>query len=147
MLNKINFIWGAVITVLSGIFGKFWFLFAAFLALNIIDYITGWVKAYLTHTENSNKGLRGICKKVGYWIVIAISFFVSLCLCEMGSLISLDLGITQLAGWFCLASFIINEIRSVLENLVVIGVDVPAFLIRGLEIAAEKLEKKDEFIS
>ncbi len=143
MLHKANLIWGAVIAALTAVFGKFWFLFAAFLALNLTDYITGLVKAYLTSTENSNKGLRGICKKVGYWIVIAIAFFISLCLGEMGTLLGVDLGFTQLAGWFCLATFIINEIRSVLENLVIIGVDVPEFLIRGLEVASNKLKKND----
>ena len=68
--------------------------------------------------------------------ILAISFE------EMGKTIGLDLAFTRLLGWFTLATFIINEIRSILENLVCIGVDVPSFLISGLEIAANAISEK-----
>ncbi len=142
MLNKTNIILSAFVTFLAGIFGKFWFLFAALLILNLIDYITGWAKAYLTHTENSNKGFRGICKKTGCWVVIGVAFFCAISFREMGHILGIDLAFCELAGWFCLATFIINEIRSILENLVVIGVDVPSFLIKGLKVASEKINFK-----
>ena len=83
ILNKANLLWGAAVTVLSAVFGQFWYLFAAFLALNIIDYITGIVKAKLNHKENSSKGWKGIAKKVGYWIVIDIAFFLALCFVDI----------------------------------------------------------------
>ena len=44
----------------------------------------------------------------------------------------------MLFGWFTLASLLVNEIRSVLENLVECGYNVPAFLIKGLAVT-EKL--------
>ena len=121
------------------VFGTFWFLFAAFLAANFVDYITGWMKARYTKTENSNKGLKGIIKKVGYWIVIAIAFFISYGFTEFGEIIGINLGFTALIGWFVLGTFTINEIRSILENLVLIGVEVPIFLIKGLEVANDKI--------
>ena len=77
ILNKINLTAGVVITFLTGIFGVYWYMFAAFLALNVIDYVTGILKARYTKTENSNRGWRGIVKKTGYWIVIAIAFFIA----------------------------------------------------------------------
>ena len=135
ILNKANLLWGAAVTVLSAVFGQFWYLFAAFLALNIIDYITGIVKAKLSHKENSSKGWKGIAKKVGYWIVIDIAFFLALCYVDIGVKVGVNLEFLNLFGWFTLATFIINEIRSILENLVLIGVDVPNFLIKGLEVA------------
>ena len=138
IINKVNILWGGLVTVLFGIFGHFWFLFAAFLILNAVDYITGWTKARLTQTENSNKGLRGIIKKVGYWIVIAISFFIAVSFKQMGGLLGINLSFMTLAGWFTLATFIINECRSILENLVAIGVEpMPPFLVKGLEVAAK----------
>ena len=48
-------------------------------------------------------------------------------------------------GWLTLATFIINEIRSILENLVLIGVVVPKFLIHGLEVAAKKIEQAADY--
>lgn len=144
ILNKINLLWAAAVTLLSGLFGAFWFLFAAFIALNVVDYITGVIKSRYTQTENSNKGLKGIFKKVGYWVVIAIAFFLSYGFEMLGTIIGVNLGFTVLIGWFTLGTFIINEIRSVLENLVLIGVEVPAWLVKGLEVANEKIDSAME---
>ena len=41
VVNKINLLWGGCTVLLSGVFGDHWYLFAAFLLLNIVDYITG----------------------------------------------------------------------------------------------------------
>ena len=139
ILAKINLMMSAAVTLLTTAFGTFWFLFAAEIGLNIVDYITGVIKAKYTHTENSNKGLKGIIKKVGYWIVIAISFFISYGFKSFGDIIGINLGFTELIGWFVLGTFIINEIRSILENLVEIGVEVPAWLVKGLEVANNKI--------
>lgn len=141
ILNKINLTAGAVITLMSAVFGTYWYLFAAFLALNIVDYITGILKAKYTNTENSNRGWRGIVKKTGYWVVIAIAFFIAQFFDELGALINADLGFTVILGWMTLATFIINEMRSVLENLVVMNVEVPMWLIKGLEVASNFTEK------
>lgn len=36
---------GAVVAVLSAVFGVYWYLFAGYLILNILDWGTGWYKA------------------------------------------------------------------------------------------------------
>ena len=38
IIQKANTLWGAAVTVLAAAFGEFWFLFAAFLVLNMLDY-------------------------------------------------------------------------------------------------------------
>ena len=144
LANKINLTGGALIAVMSMLFGEFWYLFAAFAAANIADYITGIIKARITHKENSSDGVRGIAKKVCYWLVIAIAFFLSVAFRDMGRVIGLDLGFTEFIGWFTLCTFIINELRSILENVVELGVDVPAWLIKGLEIADRKINAAAE---
>ena len=141
VLHKVNLIGGMVVAVLLAIFGEFWYLFCAFLVLNAVDYITGILKARFTKSENSNKGWKGIVKKVGYWVCIAIGFFIAVCFTEMGKLIGIELAFTQFFGWFTLATFIINEIRSILENLIVMGVDVPEFLTKGLSVASEIIKE------
>lgn len=110
-----------------------------FLLLNIADYITGVIKARYTKTENSNKGLKGIVKKVGYWVIIGIAFFISFAVNDIGTIIGVDLGFTVFLGWFILITFVINEIRSILENLVLLDVYVPVWLIKGLEVANNKI--------
>ena len=59
-------------------------------------------------------------------------------------MIGIDLGITTLLGWFVLASLIINEIRSILENFVEAGYNVPAILVNGLKVADKVVNQNDE---
>lgn len=145
--HKMNTLWGAAVALFASTFGEFWFLFVAFFVLNVVDYITGVTKARFSKKENSNKGLKGIIKKVGYWVVIDIAFFIALSFEEMGANIGINLAFVEMLGWFTLATFIINEIRSILENLVILGVDVPVFLTKGLEVAAAAVQSKTENIT
>lgn len=141
-IDKYNMIAGAVVAILSYILGEHWFLFVAFLALNVADWITGWMKSRMSGKENSVKGWQGVLKKLGYWIMIMVAFGASAVFIEIGKTIGINLGITTLLGWFVLASLLINEIRSILENFVEAGYNVPRILINGLEVA-DKVVNKD----
>lgn len=142
---KVNMIYGAIATIGAAIFGKYWYLFAGFLLMNVGDYFTGWVKAkYFAKNESSAIGAKGIFKKVWYWVVIGIAFFVSFCFVGMGELIGTDLSFVQFFGWFTLATYLVNEIRSVLENLVEMNVKVPVFLVTGLDITQKLLDAKSK---
>lgn len=52
---------------------------------------------------------------------------------QLGSKLNINLEFIILFGWFTLACLIINESRSIIENLIEIGIDVPIFLKKGLE--------------
>ena len=144
-MNKANLAWGAVVAVLTAIFGRYWFLFAGFLILNVIDYATGYCKArFYKKNESSAIGAKGIFKKVWYWVVIGLAFFISNCFITMGEVIGVQLEFVLLFGWFTLATYLINEIRSILENLVEMNVNVPQFLIAGLDITQKLLDSKTE---
>ena len=52
----------------------------------------------------------------------------------------MGLGFMQFIGWFVLANYLVNEIRSILENMVEMGVNVPPMLIKGLKIASERID-------
>ena len=141
-IDTYNAIVGAIVTFLTCVFGVHWYLFVLFLALNIADWLTGWMKSKINKKENSVKGWQGVLKKLGYWIMIFLAFGISAGLIEIGTVIGIDLQITTLLGWFVLASLMINEIRSIIENLVEAGYNVPAILVNGLEVA-DKLINKD----
>lgn len=144
-LDKVNMIYGLIATIGVTLFGKYWFLFAGFLILNVIDYVTGYCKAkFYNKNESSAIGAKGIVKKVWYWVVIGLAFFISTCFVYMGETIGIDLSFVQLFGWFTLATYLINEIRSILENLVEMNVNVPAFLIAGLAVTQKLLDTKTE---
>lgn len=130
---------GAVVAVLSAIFGVRWYLFAGYLVFNILDWLTGWYKARKKKQESSYVGLRGIIKKTGYWVVILVAFMIPALFIHLGrDLLGIDLEFLVLLGWFTLAALLVNEVRSILENLVECGYEIPDFLIRGLAIT-EKL--------
>ena len=135
---------GAVIAILTMVLGEHWYIFAAFLLLNVIDWITGWMKSRINGVENSMAGWKGVLKKLGYWLMIAVAFAIAAALIEVGKVIGIDLGITTLLGWFVLASLIVNEARSIVENFVEAGYDVPKILTTGLQVADEKLNGADK---
>lgn len=145
VLEKTNIIWGAVATILAAVFGQYWFLFVGFLVLNVVDYATGIIKAkFYQKNESSAVGAKGILKKVMYWVVIGIAFFISDCFIGFGEILGLNLNFLILLGWFVLASYVINEIRSILENCVVMGINVPEFLIKGLDITQKLMSSKTD---
>lgn len=141
VIDTYNAVVGSIVAVLTYIFGEHWILFALFLAFNLADWITGWMKSRIAHKENSKAGWKGVLKKLGYWIMIAVAFGASAVFVEIGKTIGVDLGITTLLGWFVLASLLVNEIRSICENFVEAGYNVPQILIRGLEVADKAINK------
>lgn len=144
IIDAYNAVVGTIIAVLSYILGEHWWLFLAFLLLNVADWLTGWMKSRMAGKENSMKGWKGVLKKLGYWIMIMVGFGASAIFIEVGQVIGIDLGITTLLGWFVLASLLINEIRSILENFVEAGFNVPIILIKGLEVADKIVNKEDK---
>lgn len=143
IIDGYNAIVGAIVAVLSYILGEHWILFVAFLFLNVADWITGWMKSRMAGKENSVKGWKGVLKKLGYWLMIMVAFGASAIFIEIGKAIDIDLGVTTLLGWFVLASLLINEIRSILENFVEAGFNVPIILVKGLEVADKVVNKED----
>ena len=144
IIDTYNLVAGAIVAVLSYILGEHWILFVAFLALNIADWITGWMKSRINKKENSVAGWKGVLKKLGYWLMVAVAFGASAVFIEIGRTIGIDLGVTTLLGWFVLASLLINEIRSIIENFVEAGFNVPKILTKGLEVADKIVNQEEE---
>ena len=76
-------------------------------------------------------------------MLIIASFSITAGFTELGSILGMDLGVTTLLGWFVLASLLVNEARSICENLVEMGVNVPTILVKGLQ-AANRVVNQDE---
>ena len=145
VLDWYNMVTGTLVAILAAIFGSHWYLFAAFLALNVMDWLTGWYKSRKLKKESSAVGLAGIVKKLGYWIIIAVAFLMAYIFQMMGEdIFKIDLSFLLLLGWFTLACLLINEIRSILENLVECGYNVPNILIRGLAVTEKLINSAGE---
>lgn len=134
-IDETNTVLGAIVVVLDYIFGDHWLLFLAFLFFNILDYITGIAKSKVLKTESSTGGLLGILKKFSYWVILMMAFLMSPVFNELGEVIGADISwFTPVIGYMILAMLIMNEFRSVLENLYTCGVDVPPLLMNGLAV-------------
>ena len=142
-MDTYNAIVGGIVAVLSFVFGEHWILFAIFLLFNVADWLTGWMKSRMAGKENSMKGWQGVLKKLGYWLMILVAFAASAVFIEIGNTLGMDLGVTTLLGYFVLASLLVNELRSILENFVEAGYNVPTVLVKGLEVA-DKVVNQEE---
>lgn len=139
-LNGVNVIGGVIVATLAATLGKYWFLFIGLLVFNVIDWLTGWTKSRMKGESCSKTGAIGAMKKVGYWVVIGTAFFIGFSFEAMGESIGVELSHMDFIGWFTLANYLVNEMRSVLENLVEMGVPVNEKLVKGLRVAAEKMQ-------
>ncbi len=135
-----------LVALMTTLFGAYWYIFLAYLICNILDYLTGWYKAYLFKQESSAVGLRGILKKTGYWVMIVVAFLTGEVFVRLGEdILHINLSFMMMVGWFTLACLLVNEIRSILENLVACGCHVPEILIQGLAMTEKILtETPDE---
>ena len=145
VVDTYNVIVGAAVTLLSALFGTYWYLFAAYLLFNVFDWLTGWYKSRKLKRESSAVGLKGIIKKLGYWVIISVAFLTSYIFVHMGNdILHIDLAFLELLGWFTLACLMVNEVRSIIENLVECGYNVPMILISGLAVTERLINKENE---
>lgn len=141
LIEQNSYISTFIISFSSTVIGEHWILFVLYLLLNIIDTITGIAKARINKTENSFIGLVGTIKKLCSWLMILVAFIIPIGFQEIGNILDIDLSITIFLGWFVLASSILNEYRSILENLLEAGCHVPNILVKGLETVSKKLDE------
>lgn len=145
VIDAYNAAVGAVVTLLTAVFGVYWYIFVAFMVFNVFDWVTGWYKSRKLKKESSAAGLRGIIKKLGYWIIIAVAFLVSYVFVRMGKdILNVDLDFLMMVGWFTLACLMVNEVRSILENLVECGYNIPVILIKGLAVTEKLINSEVE---
>ena len=142
LLRGNNILVGTVLTMFAEVYKQYGMVMLTFLVLNALDWITGTCKARFAGQESSVEGLRGICKKLGYWVLILVAFLIGKDLMIMGGSLGVNLGIADYIGWLTLGMLVVNEARSIIENLVELGVYVPEILIKGLEVAQDTLEEK-----
>ena len=113
-------------------------------AVMIIDYASGMLKAWVTRSLCSRTGVVGIIKKVGYLLVVCVAGVVDwLVTCGIVQ-VGIDIDVSFCFGLIVTIWFIINELISILENLAKIGVPLPGFLTRIIHKLKVAVENKSE---
>ena len=124
----INYIIGVIGGLLSYALGGYDQVLEILITMVVIDYMTGLLSAYVMKQINSDIGRRGIVKKVGIFLVVAIARLVDGTLGTAGVIRSVTI-------WF----YISKEGISAIENLGQSGVPIP----RALQEALQQLNEEE----
>lgn len=110
---------------------------------NIIDYLTGLCAAkYRTENVSSYKGIRGIVKKVCMWLLIVVGLVIDLMLNFAADYIGIDIAVPFIVSVVVAVWLLVNEIISILENIMDIGVTIPPFLLPLVKNIKRQVEDK-----
>ena len=104
------------------LFGGWDIALQSLLLFIVIDYITGMMKSYKSKVLNSNKGIKGIFKKLGMLCMVAVA-------CVVDRLAG-DTGLIRTTLIYYLVA---NEGLSIIENLGSMDLIIPDFLKEKLE--------------
>ncbi|MEG0944710.1 MAG: phage holin family protein [Angelakisella sp.] len=113
--------------------------------LNIFDYWTGITAApYRGEERTSDKGFRGIAKKVCMWLLVGLGAVMDMLLAYAVATIGISMPFNFLLGAAVAIWLICNEVISIIENIVDIGVEVPGFLLTLAKWVKKSTEEKAE---
>lgn len=136
-----------VSSILAFSLGGWGLMHTILLVLNFIDYGTGLYAAKYLGVVNSEKGSHGIAKKMMIWVWITISNFIALFVVSYGEKWGIDsklMEYMQLLPLWVVAAYIFNEVISIGENSVKIGVPMPLPIAKALEVYNQLQNKEGE---
>ena len=112
---------------------------------NLIDYITGLIESkYRQEQINSYKGMRGIIKKVCMWLLVVVGAMVDVLIRYAAETMGLAIQIPFIVATLVAVWIVVNEIISILENMIDIGVELPPFLMPIVKRIKKEVEEVGE---
>lgn len=121
-------------TFLTFIFGDWDVALQCLVIAIAIDYISGIIKAYINKDLSSKIGLKGLLKKVGVLLIVALATLIDRITGESGAVRTL-----------VIYYFVANEGLSVVENLGEAGLPIPDVIKKALKsLKSQSKEKKND---
>lgn len=119
-------------TVATYLLGGWDAVLLALVVLSSIDYVSGVVAAWHRRDLDSRIGARGIARKVGMFVVVAVANII-----DQTGVVGEPILRTVTTWWY-----IGNEALSIIENLADIGVPIPERLLSALaSLRGEEAQK------
>ena len=142
-MDKVKAAFVAAFSVIFGWLGILAVPVLILAGLNFTDYITG-ILASKRRNElvTSDKGLWGIVKKVGMWILVGLGWAMDVLINYAGQYVGMSIKLSFVVATIVAVWLICNEIISILENLLDIGVAMPPFLIPLAKMIKGQVEDK-----
>lgn len=127
---------GAVGSFIAGALGGWDTAVITLVAFMAIDYVTGFVVAAVFHKSKksasgglkSHEGWKGLCKKGMILLLVVVA-----------NLLDKQIGASYVRDAVCIF-FIVNEGVSILENAALMGLPIPAWLSKALDILQTKVD-------
>lgn len=142
-MDKVKLTVIAVISALMGWLGILAIPVFLLVLCNLFDYGTGIFAAkYRNDTISSYKGIRGIIKKVCMWLLIGVGAIIDTLINYAVECAGIAITIPFIVATVVAVWLIVNEIISILENMVDIGVDLPPFLMPIVKNIKKQVEDK-----
>lgn len=142
-MNKIKAMVTAFFSAISSFLGILAIPVFVLVITNIMDYTTGLVASkYRNETVNSYKSIRGICKKVCMWLLVIVGAMLDWLIISTGQNVGIQIPTNFVISIVVTVWLIVNEIISILENMVDIGVDLPPFLLPLVKNIRKQVEDK-----
>ncbi|MBD5529685.1 MAG: phage holin family protein [Lachnospiraceae bacterium] len=142
-MDKIKVTVIAVVSALMGWLGILAVPVFLLLGCNLIDYGTGLAAAkYRNDGISSYKSIRGITKKVCQWLLIVVGAWVDILINYAVECAGIEITIPFIVGTVVAVWLVVNEIISILENMIDIGVTMPPFLLPLVRYIREQTEIK-----
>ena len=132
-------IWGLIGSAIASLFGGWDAGLATLLIFMAIDYVSGLIVAGVFHTSNktnsgsleSRAGWKGLCRKCMTLLFVLVAY-------------RLDLVIgTNYIRDAVIIAFIANETISLVENAGLMGIPLPAVIIKAIDVLQKKVEVED----
>lgn len=121
-------------TFLTFIFGDWDVALQCLVIAIAIDYISGIIKAFINKNLSSKIGLKGLLKKVGVLLIVALATLIDRITGESGAVRTL-----------VIYYFVANEGLSVVENLGEAGLPIPDVIKKALRsLKSQSKEKKND---
>ena len=98
-----------------------------------VDIITGMIKAWQKGSFKSRTLRNGLFVSLGEMVFLALA-----------AIVATLIPIAEMPIFFIFVTMSIKELSSVVENLVEIGVKIPAWLCKGLNVYTQKLDNLHE---
>ena len=140
MKVKILSLLGCVGSVIASLFGGWDAALVTLVIFMGIDYVTGLIVAGVFHTSEKTQdgtlegraGWKGLCRKGVTLLVVLVACRLDL---MMGSNFIRDAVVI---------AFVANETISIIENAGLMGIPIPAVIVKAIEVLKKKAESEEE---
>lgn len=131
---------GMIGSAISGFFGGWTSAMTTLIIFMAIDYVTGLVVAGVFKKSGksesggleSRAGWKGLCRKGMVLLILLVA-------CRL----DLAIGTTYIKDAVCIA-FVANETISIVENAGLMGVPIPAIIVKAIDILKKKGDNNDK---